>query len=95
MPKANKETTAICFNYYRNGELINIKFRAAQKDFRLEKDAELIFYNLDAIKDESSVIIVEGEIDCLSMYEAGIYNVVSVPNGASVQGKVNLKYLDN
>lgn len=95
MPKANKETTAICFNYYRNGELVNIKFRAAQKDFRLEKDAELIFYNLDAIKDETSVIIVEGEIDCLSMYEAGIYNVVSVPNGASVQGKVNLKYLDN
>lgn len=95
MPKANKETTAICFNYYRNGELVNIKFRAAQKDFRLEKDAELIFYNLDAIKDETTAIIVEGEIDCLSMYEAGIYNVVSVPNGANVKGNLNLKYLDN
>lgn len=95
MPKANKETTAICFNYYRNGELVNIKYRAAQKDFKLEKDAELIFYNLDSIKDEKTVIIVEGEIDCLSMYEAGIYNVVSVPNGASVKGNINLKYLDN
>lgn len=95
MPKANKETKAICFNYYRNGEIVNIKFRAAQKDFKLEKNAELIFYNLDAIKDEKTVIIVEGEIDCLSMYEAGIYNVVSVPNGASATGNINLKYLDN
>lgn len=95
MPKANKETTAICFNYYRNGELVNIKYRAAQKDFKLEKDAELIFYNLDSIKDEKTVFIVEGEIDCLSMYESGIYNVVSVPNGASLSGNVNLKYLDN
>lgn len=95
MPKANKETTAICFNYYRDGKLVNIKFRAAQKDFKLEKDAELIFYNLDSIKNEKTAIIVEGEIDCLSMYEAGIYNVVSVPNGASSQGKINLKYLDN
>ena len=95
MPNANKETTAICFNYYRNNELVNIKFRAAQKDFKLEKDAELIFYNIDAIKDEKTAIIVEGEIDCLSMYESGIYNVVSVPNGASAKGKINLKYLDN
>lgn len=95
MPKANKETTAICFNYYRNGELVNIKFRAAQKDFKLEKDAELIFYNIDSIKDEKTAIIVEGEIDCLSMYEAGIYNVVSVPNGANATGNINLKYLDN
>jgi twinkle protein len=95
MPKANKETTAICFNYYRNGELVNIKYRAAQKDFKLEKDAELIFYNLDAIKEEKTAIIVEGEIDCLSMHESGIYNVVSVPNGANVSGNVNLKYLDN
>lgn len=95
MPKANKETTAICFNYYRNNELVNIKYRAAQKDFKLEKDAELIFYNIDSIKDEDTCIIVEGEIDCLSMYEAGIYNVVSVPNGAAIKGNINLKYLDN
>ena len=95
MPKADKETTAICFNYYRNDELVNIKYRAAQKDFKLEKDAELIFYNLDAIKDENTCIIVEGEIDVLSLHEAGIYNAVSVPNGANVKGNLNLSYLDN
>lgn len=95
MPKAEKEVTAICFNYYQNGELINIKFRAANKDFRLNKGSKLIFYNLDAIKDEKTAYIVEGEMDCLSMHEAGIYNVVSVPNGASVKGSINLEYLDN
>jgi twinkle protein len=91
MPKAQAEVTAICFNYYRDEELINIKYRANDKDFKLAKNAELIFYNIDAIKDTQSVIIVEGEIDALTLYECGYYNVVSVPNGAGN----NLQYLDN
>ena len=94
MPIAQKEIPVICFNYLRDGELVNIKYRGKGKDFRLHKNAELIFYNLDAIKDESTAIIVEGEIDALSLHEAGIYNVVSVPNGAST-GFMQLKYLDN
>lgn len=91
MPKAQAEVPAICFNYYRDEELINIKYRAKDKDFKLAKNAELIFYNIDAIKDTQSVIIVEGEIDALTLYECGYYNVVSVPNGAGN----NLQYLDN
>ena len=94
MPKANAETKAICFNYYKDDKLVNIKFRARDKDCKRAKNAELIFYNLDSITDEKTVIIVEGEIDCLSMYEAGFYNVVSVPNGAGT-GTQQLKYLDN
>jgi twinkle protein len=92
MPKANKEVRAICFNYYHDNDLINIKFRAKEKDFKLSKDSQLIFYNIDAIKDEDTAIIVEGEIDCLSLHESGIYNVVSVPNGAESK---RLEYLDN
>lgn len=95
MPKAKTEIPVICFNYFKDEQLINIKFRGANKDMKLAKDAELIFYNLDAIKDDKECVIVEGEIDSLSMYESGIYNCVSVPNGANVNGKVNLKYLDN
>lgn len=94
MPKAAAEVRVICFNYLRNGELVNIKFRGKDKDFKLNKDSELIFYNLDAIKGEKEAVIVEGELDCLAMYEAGIYNVVSVPNGAS-KGTQKLEYLDN
>ena len=95
MPKAQKETSVVCFNYYRNDELVNIKFRGPGKDFKLAKDAELIFYNLDAIKDTETAIIVEGEIDAMSMYESGIYNVVSVPNGTAPRGVMRLPYLDN
>ncbi len=94
MPIARKEVPTICFNYIKDGELVNIKYRAKDRDFKLYKNAELIFYNLDSIKDEETVIIVEGEVDCLSLHEAGIYNVVSVPNGAST-GQQQLKYLDN
>ncbi len=85
----------ICFNYFRDEQLVNIKFRdTATKSFRMTKDAELIFYNLDAIKDENECVIVEGEIDCLTCHECGIYNSVSVPNGAS-KGNQKLEYLDN
>jgi len=94
MPQYEREVTTICFNYLRDGELINIKFRGPKKSFKMAKDAELIFYNLDAIKDEKECVIVEGEIDCLSVHEAGIFNVVSVPNGAS-RGSQKLEYLDN
>jgi twinkle protein len=38
---------------------------------------------------------VEGEIDALSVHEAGIKAVVSVPNGASSGDKQKLAYLDN
>lgn len=95
MPKAKKEVKTICFNYYRDEELINIKFRAAGKDFKMQKDAELIFYNLDAIKDEEVCYITEGEIDCMSLFECGYYSSVSVPNGAAVSGAQRLEYLDN
>lgn len=94
MPKHEKEVLTICFNYFRDEQLVNIKFRGPQKTFKLAKDAELIFYNLDAIKGCNEVVIVEGEIDCLSMYEAGIFHAVSVPNGAA-PGQQKLEYLDN
>jgi twinkle protein len=94
MPQLNQEAPVICFNYIRDEQLVNIKFRGAKKSFKLSKDAELIFYNLDSIKEESTCVIVEGEIDCLSFHESGVYNVISVPNGAT-KGNQRLEYLDN
>lgn len=94
MPKAKNNVNAICFNYFRGGELVNIKYRAKDKDFKLSKDAEIIFYNIDSLcNDKDYAIITEGEIDCLSLYEAGFTNVVSVPNGAA-KGNLKLEYLD-
>lgn len=94
LPQVGKERNCIKFNYFRDGELINIKFRDAEKNFKMVSKAELIFYNLDSIKDQKEIIIVEGEMDALSFIEAGIKNVVSVPNGAS-KGTAKLEYLDN
>lgn len=90
MPQHNRNIDVICFPYFHNDELVNIKFRGPEKTFKLFKDAELILYNIDCIKSYDQIVIVEGEMDALAMMTAGIPNVVSVPNGA---GK-NLSYLD-
>lgn len=94
MPQVGKERNTINFNYYRNGNLVNVKYRDGQKNFKLVSGAELIFYGLDNIKDHEKVYIVEGEMDALSLHEAGLYTVCSVPNGAS-KGNQKLEYLDN
>lgn len=79
---AGSQSMTIQFNYWRNGELVNIKYRDAKKNFKMFKDAELIFYNIDSAKGASDIIITEGEFDCLSLLEAGYKSVLSVPNGA-------------
>jgi twinkle protein len=82
------EVECIAFPYFRDGELLNIKFRAlAEKAFAQVKGAEAIFYGLDDIADSKTATIVEGEPDKLAMEEAGIRNVVSVPDGAPAMVK--------
>lgn len=82
MPQFEKKVETINFNFFRGEELINVKYRGANKSFRLFKDAELILYNLNGLEKNDFAVIVEGEIDCLSFIEVGIKNCVSVPNGA-------------
>lgn len=94
MPQIGGQTNTLQFNYFRNGQLVNVKYRDAKKNFKLVKDAELIFYNLDAIEKSDWCVITEGEIDALSWIESGIDEVVSVPNGAA-KGNQRLEYLDN
>jgi len=95
MPGLNKDVNTIQFNYYRNDKLVNIKYRGEKKSFKLYKEAELLLYNIDGIKDEIDCIITEGEIDCLSFIECGITNVVSVPNGANNNlGYINQEFFE-
>lgn len=91
MPQKNGPANTVQFNYYKNRELVNTKFRTGDKCFKLCKDAELLPYNIDAIKGCKECIITEGEMDALSFYECGRHDVVSVPNGANS----NLDYLDD
>ncbi len=94
-PQLEKEAKCIEFNYFREAELINVKYRGPKKSFKLYKDAELIFYNLDSMKGQDYVIITEGEMDALSYMEVGFDSVISVPNGATKSVSQKLLYLDN
>ena len=91
MPQDQKQRNTVQFNYYRDGELVNTKFRTGDKHFKMVQGAELIPYNLDGIKGTPECIITEGEMDAMSFYECGRNDVVSVPNGANA----NLSYLDD
>ena len=91
MPQHGKEMNTIQFNYFKSGELVNIKFRTGDKKFKLVSGAELIFYNLDSVVGKNNVIVTEGEADTLSYLEVGFESVISVPNG----GKNIGDYLDD
>ena len=94
MPQTGKEENAIHFNYFVGDELVNIKYRDGHKHFKLYKGAEKVFYNINSIVGYEYCVIVEGEMDVLALHEAGITNVISVPNGATLNTN-NLDYLDS
>jgi len=94
MPQTGKLENAIQFNYYMGMDLINIKYRDGRKNFKLYKGAEKVFYNINSVVNHDWCVIVEGEMDVLAFHEAGVKNVISVPNGATLNSN-NLDYLDN
>ena len=94
MPQTNKSENVIKFNYFMGEDLINVKYRDGRKNFKLYKGAEKVFYNINSVVGYEYCIIVEGEMDVLALHEAGIHNVISVPNGATLNNN-NLDYLDN
>jgi twinkle protein len=104
MPESEEFKDAICFPFYRQTEVINVKYRAKGKEFRLAKGAEKIFFGLDTLLLDNGniaddVIIVEGEMDAMALWEAGFRHVLSVPNGAPSEKAKNFSahfdYLEN
>jgi len=92
MQRQWKNKISIAFTYRRDGVVVGCKYREVDKKFSQEANTEKIFYGLDDIKRAQDIIIVEGEIDKLSMDEAGYRNCVSVPDGAPP--KVSIKIPD-
>lgn len=88
LPGVGREVSVIQFPYFRDGQIINIKSRDGEKHFCMEKGAERILYGYDDINDFTT-IIVEGEIDKLSFWEAGFQNCISVPDGAPAANASN------
>ncbi|MFP4527692.1 MAG: toprim domain-containing protein [Candidatus Kapaibacterium sp.] len=98
-PQHKKELPAIGFCYHVGDNLVNIKYRSPNKDFRQEKDSVRTFYKLNDIAISKTAIITEGEIDALSFEQAGFRNAVSVPDGG-LNGNVKnagkkFDFLDN
>lgn len=81
-PSQGKAVQAIRFPYLRNGQVVNIKYRAYPKDFWMAKGAERILYGLDGIAGAEIIIVVEGEVDKLTIDTIQGWPAVSVPDGA-------------
>ena len=74
---------AIAFPYTRKGQHYADKFRGAGKTFRSTHGVSRGLYGEDNLAAFPSlpVVITEGEIDCLSVVQAGFDRAVSVPDG--------------
>lgn len=82
--KLGKKINSIAFCIYnQDGKIVNVKHRAVEiKDFSQTKNgSQTELFNAQNASGET-VIITEGEIDALSIFEAGFHSVVSCPNGA-------------
>jgi len=73
----------VTFNYFHEGKRVNRKYRTGTtKKFVQDSGSKKVFYGIDDLAKYNECYIVEGEMDKLAMYEAGIVNCISVPNGA-------------
>jgi len=87
-----KQRMFIAFNYYRDEELVSVKYRRAVNEkpygYSQEKGCEQIFYGLHLVEpDQSEIVITEGEIDAMSVYQATGKAALSVPTGAKAEYK--------
>lgn len=93
---ASTEDSLVAFPFYREGVLTYIKYRKPCK-WRGEgpkewgmRNQEAILFGMDNVAFNKPLIITEGMIDALSLYEAGCHNVVSVPGGCN-----NLSWIES
>ena len=83
------EKGMIVFPFYWNGENVFEKFRRPWKPNPNEKiskewrspGTKPILFGMDMCVFSKPLTICEGQLDAMSLYEAGITNVVSVPSG--------------
>lgn len=87
------EKDAISIPVYKRGELVNIRYRYLDPKnnvkYTQEKGCEVWLYNDDGIskgQTKGGVLIVEGEFDCMSAWQAGFKNVISPASGKDSYG---------
>ena len=96
----------IAIPYVENGQRVNTKYRTigGEKRFCQETGARKVFWNVDAIADqtlgEMPLIITEGEFDAMAAIQCGFARTVSVPDGAPAEAigdgeTTKYQFLDN
>lgn len=79
------------FPYYdEDNVLTNYSFRSKNKEFAQHPGCKSILWGMWHIDTTKQLIIVEGQIDAMSVWQSGIKNVVSIPAGAN-----NRQYIEN
>jgi twinkle protein len=78
---------SLVFPFFREGKIVNRKYRAPGKKFIQDKGGARAFFNEDCLRDptlqDQPVIITEGEFDAIAAIQAGHPRTVSVPDGAN------------
>lgn len=79
---------AVAFPYRVGGQTKAAKFRTVEKQWRSTQGVTRGLYNSDCLASDHGlpVVITEGEIDCLSVMQAGFVRAVSLPDGWTDQG---------
>jgi twinkle protein len=87
------EKNAITIPIYKEKELINIRYRFIGEDakqrYSQKKGCELWLFNdvgVDKARSKGKIIVVEGEIDCMSVWQAGFKEVISAASGKDSYG---------
>jgi len=94
-----QEGPALRFPYYANGRVVGYKERDPQKNFTWHgKNDEHALFGQHLWGSGKSIVITEGELDCLSVSQVrgNTWATVSIPNGAQNARKAlqhQLKYL--
>ena len=95
--KRHPNANWIAIPYTQNGNVVNVKYRTSpptEKDFKSLAGRDMPLYNSDVLKRGLPyLILVEGEIDTLTLVQNGFSNVVGVP-GANTQKTTWIKKLD-
>jgi twinkle protein len=88
----------VVFNFYDENDVLTlVKYRPSRTTKAKESkswcqvgaDSKNILFNMNRIDPTKPLVLVEGEIDCLSLIEAGYKNCVSIPLGVQ-----NSKYIE-
>lgn len=96
--KRDRAEPAVQIPYIVDGKVVltkerNIAADKSHREFRRSKGADSPLFNGEAVKNRKQVVLVEGEIDAMSLWQCGITNVASTSIGA--KGSVPQAWLDD